>query len=175
LYRHRSITFLRHGASNRTSVTGRIGENQLSFLQRLSPGAWRPEGARGLLEVVLVIALAAQAARLVWAIAAPPPPSPPAEHVSGGDLSILTRFNPFLGADTASGQANGDGLRLYGVRAAGGGRGSAIIGTADGRQSSYAVGDVIAPGVKLQAVEADHVVLSRGGAGTRLGFPNASQ
>lgn len=130
---------------------------------------------RTIIEVVLVLLLAAQAARLAWVLlapglpaAAPPPTGPQA------DLTVLTRFNPFVGDAAAAGPAaTGDGLRLYGVRAGGDGQGSAIIGTPDGKQASYAVGETIAPGVTLRSVQSDHVVLSRGGASSRLFFPNA--
>src|SRR3546814_10239596 len=57
------------------------------------------------------------------------------------------------------------GLTLYGVNineATGGG--SAIIAAEDGEQASYAVGDEIAPGVRLAGVAFDHVTLDRGGA-----------
>ncbi|MBI1407009.1 MAG: type II secretion pathway protein C [Caulobacter sp.] len=145
-------------------------------MQRLTTGGWRPDGARGLVEVLLVLALSAQAARLIWAIATPALPPPPAAVLQNqDDLTILTRFNPFLGAEGPTGATSGDGLRLYGVRAAGAGAGSAIIGTADGRQASYLVGETVAPGVVLKAVESDHVVLVRGGVPSSLTFPNAPQ
>ena len=57
------------------------------------------------------------------------------------------------------------GLTLFGINineATGGG--SAIIAGEDGVQTSYAVGDEIAPGVKLVGVAFDHVLLDRGGA-----------
>src|SRR3546814_5093412 len=57
------------------------------------------------------------------------------------------------------------GLTLYGVNindATGGG--SAIIAAVDGEQASYAVGDEIAPGVRLAGVGFDQVTLDRGGA-----------
>ena len=105
---------------------------------------------------------------------APPPPPSPAIGTAQPDLAILAQFNPFLGADTPAGgrAATGDGLRLYGVRADGSGSGSAIIGSPDGRQASYGVGDTVAPGVTLQSVRDNHVVLSRGGAASKLAFPD---
>lgn len=125
------------------------------------------------LEAALVVVLAIQTAGLVWAIAAPAPP-PAAAGTNRADLTILTSFNPFLGADQATGgQTSGQALRLYGVRADADGRGSAIIGTADGRQASYLVGETVSPGVVLQAVHDNHVVLARGAATTKLTFPDA--
>ena len=43
------------------------------------------------------------------------------------------------------------------------GGGSAIIAGEDGIQKSFAVGEEVAPGVTLDAVAFDHVILSRGG------------
>ena len=139
-------------------------------------GESRLAAARGVVEVVLVVLLATQAARLVWTIAAPPPPPPPAVGGGQADLAILTQFNPFLGLDTpAGGRAGGDSLRLYGVRVMEGSKSSAIIGSPDGRQASYLVGEAVAPGVTLQAVEETHVVLSRGGSTSKLAFPDPAQ
>lgn len=116
--------------------------------------------------------LAVQTAGLVWAIAAPAPPLPSAGQTSR-DLTILTSFNPFLGGDQTGAPASGQAMRLYGVRAGPEGQGSAIIGTADGRQASYLVGETVAPGVTLQAVHDNHVVLARGAATSKLTFPDA--
>ncbi len=146
------------------------------FWQRLSPGGLRDASGRAAVEAILVVLLATQGARLVWALAAPTAPPPASAGMRLADLSILTRFNPFLGADApAGGQAAGGALRLYGVRADATGRGSAIIGAADGKQTSYLVGETVAPGVTLQAVHDNHVVLARGAATTKLTFPDISQ
>lgn len=144
--------------------------------QRLLPGGIQDASGRAAVEAILVLLLAIQAAGLVWAIAAPAGPPPSRAAAQAADLSILTRFNPFLGLDaTAGGQASGQAMRLYGVRAGADGRGSAIIGTADGKQASYLVGETVAPGVVLQAVHDNHVVLARGAATTKLTFPDVSQ
>ncbi|WP_271067404.1 type II secretion system protein N [Caulobacter sp. NIBR1757] len=144
--------------------------------QRLLPGGFTTVSARAVVEAMLVLLLATQAARLVWAVAAPGAPPPASARAQMADLSILTRFNPFLGLDTPTGgQASGQAMRLYGVRAGLDGRGSAIIGTADGKQASYLVGETVAPGVTLQAVHDNHVVLARGAATTRLTFPDGPQ
>ena len=53
---------------------------------------------------------------------------------------------------------------LFGIRAnESSGGGSAIIAGEDGVQNSYAVGEEVAPGVILDSVAFDHVILSRGG------------
>jgi len=144
--------------------------------QRLLTGGPRLATARAVVEVVLVLLIATQAARLVWTIVAPPPPPAPTAGAKPADLAILAQFNPFLGLDTpAGGRAGGDSLRLYGVRVVDGGKSSAIIGSPDGRQASYLVGEAVAPGVILQAVEETHVVLSRGGSTSKLAFPDPAQ
>ena len=82
--------------------------------------------------------------------------------------ALFTAFDPFF-RNAAQGPASATvtalGLTLYGVNineATGGG--SAIIAGEDGVQSSYGVGDEIAPGVTLAGVAFDHVLLDRGGA-----------
>jgi general secretion pathway protein C len=146
------------------------------FWQRLLPSRSGNVSGRAAVEAVLVLLLATQAAGLVWAVAAPGAPPPRSTTSQLADISILTRFNPFLGLDTpAGGQASGQAMRLYGVRADATGRGSAIIGTADGKQASYLVGETVAPGVTLQAVHDNHVVLARGAATSKLTFPDVSQ
>lgn len=144
-------------------------------------GAVRPRTVLVALEAVLAVALAAQAARLVWAVVTPmgpigrAPAHAPAVRPAA-DLSVLADFDAFFRvADTgpvlvADDSGAGGGVVLYGVRAAGGGRGSAILG-AGGAQRSVAVGEEVEPGLVLAAVAADHVVLSRGGARQRIGFP----
>jgi general secretion pathway protein C len=154
-------------------------------LEDWSRAAWRPN-ARTLLaglEVVLVVLLALQAARLIWSLAEPrgavgASQTLTARPSGATDLSILQRFDPFFrvaapvaGADGGSSQGD---LQLYGVRSDGRGGGSAIIGGPDGRQGSFVVGEEVAPGVILRAVAADHVTLARGGASRRLDFAEPS-
>lgn len=150
-------------------------------LENWSRATWRPKARTVLagLEVVLVVLLALQAARLIWGLAEPrggvgglqPVRARTAAMV---DLSILARFDPFFrvaGAASGTGDMSGRGeLQLHGVRVDGRGGGSAIIGGPDGRQGSFLVGEQVAPGVVLGAVAGDHVILARGGARTRLDF-----
>ena len=82
--------------------------------------------------------------------------------------ALFTSIDPFFrgaaqGPVTAT--VTSAGLTLFGVNineATGGG--SAIIAGEDCFQNSYAVGDEIAPGLKLVGVAFDHVLLDRGGA-----------
>jgi len=153
----------------------------LISLDFLNFGARRSKALVASAEAALVIVLAVQAARLVWILAAPAGPvgsaAPAAAAPRGGaDLAILERFDPFFrlaAAAPAAPAAAGDeaGLRLFGVRTDGAGGGSAIIRASDGREASFLVGEEVEPGLVLREVAADHVILARGGARQRLGFP----
>ncbi|MBZ9646197.1 PDZ domain-containing protein [Sphingobium sp. 3R8] len=129
----------------------------------------------GLLERVLLVLLALQLVRLVWAVVAPVGSFGPWEGRQAQILSpsarqaLFASFDPFFrtGApqQAGSGVVTSLALTLYGVRLnEGSGLGSAIIAAPDGVQNSYAVGDEILPGVVLKAVAFDHVTIDRGGA-----------
>jgi len=128
------------------------------------------------LELVVLLVLAVQIARLVWIVAAPPPPiatrAAPVQRAI--DPKILATFDAFGSAGASSrvggAAASVEGFRLFGVRQTDGG-GAAIIAGPDGVQKSYAVGETIADGVTLASVAADHVELSRAGARMTLSFP----
>lgn len=132
-------------------------------------------------EVALALLLTVQAARLAWLFVEPEraPPAPVARvRPEPADYSIFQRFDAFFRTGTpgslAEGTAAGSGqMILYGVRSDGAGGGSAIIGLADGRQVSVAVGETVEPGLVLQAVGPDHAVVARGAALTRLIFSEA--
>ena len=135
-----------------------------------TPRALWPVLLVGLLALLLLF----QLVMLVWTLVTPLTPlgawqpqtaviASPAER-----RALFTSFDPFFrtgGQGPASATVTALGLTLFGVNmneATGGG--SAIIAGEDGVQSSYAVGDEIAPGVKLVGVAFDHVLLDRGGA-----------
>lgn len=126
----------------------------------------------GAAEFLLLALLALQCARLVWTLFTPlgpvgawtlPVPAPPAPRASAP-----LDFDPFFrSAPQAAGPVvvTSLDLTLHGVledRATG--RGSAIIGTPDGRQNSFVVGEEIVEGVTLAGVASDSVTISRGGA-----------
>jgi general secretion pathway protein C len=127
------------------------------------------------LELALLSLLAIQCARLFWMLVTPVGPigewraagaaRPPAPE------GLLSTFDPFfrLGAGGGPVAVTALNLKLFGVREdRASGRGSAIIGTADGQQRSYSVGEEVLPGVKLVGVAFDNVTLSRGGASEQL-------
>ncbi|MFM9829668.1 MAG: type II secretion system protein N [Sphingomonas sp.] len=125
-------------------------------------------------EVVLLAALAVQAARLVWTVATPVNPMGAWQlnepGIDNGAADILGSIDPFFRLDPAPQEGPATAvtplqLGLFGIRLdSATGRGSAIIATPDGLQKAYSVGDEILPGLTLKAVAFDHVTLNRGGA-----------
>lgn len=134
------------------------------------------------LKAVLLALAAIQAARLVWVIATPVGPfgewrpTPPRLLSPEAQAAVIATVDPFFraGAMTNAAQAPSVDLQLFGTRASQGDLpGSAILGPADGEQTTYLVGEEVAPGVKLAAVAFDHVVLDRGGATQTIYMPQA--
>lgn len=123
--------------------------------------------------VMLGFLLAVQVARLFWVIATPVGPTAgwlaPAVNVVpvSARLALFTGFDPFYRTDAVAATTQNVtslNLILFGVRAnESSGGGAAIIAGEDGVQNSFAVGEEVAPGVTLDAVAFDHVILSRGG------------
>jgi len=137
---------------------------------RRSPREIWPMLLAGLLGALLIW----QCVRLLWTLLTPLSPlgawqpqaaviASPAER-----RALFSSFDPFFRGNVqgpASTTVTSAGLTLFGINlneATGGG--SAIIAGEDGIQTSYAVGDEIAPGLKLAGVAFDHVLLDRGGA-----------
>ena len=141
--------------------------------------AARPDRVRAAVETALALVLVVQLGRLVWIAGeparAPDAPAAASRPIPPVDYSVFQRFDAFfrtggqssLAEETAAGSSQ---MRLFGLRSDGAGGGSAIIGLADGRQLSVAVGETIEPGLTLQSVGSDHVVLARGSSLSRLIF-----
>lgn len=131
-------------------------------------------------ELILLVLIAVQAARLVWVLVAPIGPVGDWRSASAqaprADGAVLAAFDPFFRLSAAGPVVvTSLNLKLTGVtedRATG--RGSAIIQLPDGRQLSFAVGEEILPGVTLAGVGFDNVTISRGGAQEQL-FLDQSQ
>lgn len=130
----------------------------------------------GLVELLLLLALAWQLARLVWVVLTPVGPlgdwRPAAPELPAAPANIAATFDPFFrlsGAGAGPVVVTELNLKLFGTRAdQATGRGSAIIGLPDGSQQSFAVGDQILPGVTLTAVSFDGITIARGGAAEQL-------
>lgn len=139
----------------------------------------RQDRLRAGVEIALALVLAVQLGRLILIVALPqaepvaaPVSRPTAKPV---DYAVFQRFDAFFrtGGQSSMAEASAAGssqMRLYGVRAGGTGGGSAIIGLSDGRQVSVGVGEAVEPGLILQSVGPDHVVLARGTSLSRLVF-----
>ncbi len=128
-----------------------------------------------IVEFSLIALLAMQVARLIWIAVAPIGSVGDWKAATGtavgGDESLLSRFDPFFRGGAAIGPAvvTSLAIKLFGVRVDQAmGRGSAIIATPDGVQSSYAIGDEIMPGVKLTAVTIEGVTIDRGGVDEQI-------
>jgi len=128
-----------------------------------------------LVEAGLIVAIVWASVSLVWSLVRPMGPvgtwQTPTRAVSAADAGLLTRFDPFFRDAAQSGPVTVTSLplKLFGTRLDQGmGRGSAIIATPDGTQSSYGVGDEIVPGVRLKSVAFDNVTIDRGGAAEQL-------
>lgn len=136
------------------------------------------------LKAILLALVAVQIARLIWILVTPLgpvgrwlPPAPPTIPASA-QLALLSTFDPFATAQAQSSAAApapaASGLTLFGTRMSlGGAPGSAIIAGSDGVQNSYAVGDEIAPGVRLLSVGFDFVLVGGNGAEQRLAMEGA--
>jgi general secretion pathway protein C len=125
-------------------------------------------------ELVLIALIAVQAARLVWTALGPLGPVGEWRATNAlaapGD-AVLAGFDPFFRLQTASGPATVTALnlKLYGTREdRASGRGSAIIALPDGRQLSFAVGELIMPGVTLTGVAFDSVTINHNGASEQI-------
>jgi|CXWL01.1.fsa_nt_gi general secretion pathway protein C len=132
--------------------------------------SFSPQLAYRALEVMLLILVAVQLARLVWAVVTP---AGPLGDVRAAPVTAKPSadFDPFFRLSSQPGSAvvTSLALKLFGVRvdeAIGGG--SAIIATPDGVQSSFGVGDEILPGVKLKQVAFDSVTIERNGISEQL-------
>jgi general secretion pathway protein C len=131
-------------------------------------------------ELLLLVLIAVQAARLIWTLTTPVGPvgdwKAMTAQMPRADGAVLAAFDPFFrlsaGGPVVVTALN---LKLTGVREdRATGRGSAIIQLPDGRQLSFAVGEEIMPGVTLTAVGFDNVTISRGGSQEQI-FLDQSQ
>ncbi|MEO0983606.1 MAG: type II secretion system protein N [Pseudomonadota bacterium] len=158
--------------------------NRLSFR---AEGAARALWLRTVLNLVLLALLALAAARLIWLFVDPrgsvsQVTEPAAGAFAGAaaspsiqaDISRLIELNPFSVADAPASPVEDVvyeepettlNLVLDGQRAAtGDATGAAWITTPDNTQEMFFVGDEILPGVTLERILSDRVILGRNGA-----------
>ncbi|WP_300974995.1 type II secretion system protein N [Sphingomonas sp. LHG3406-1] len=130
------------------------------------------------LKAVLLALVAIQGARLFWTIVTPLGPvgrwlpAAPATIPEAAQLALLSTFDPFTAAQAQAASAPAapvTGLVLVGTRMSmGAAPASAIIAGSDGIQTSYTVGDEVAPGLRLLSVGFDFVLLGGNGSEQRL-------
>lgn len=135
-------------------------------------------------ELLLMAVLAAQVARLIWAVVTPVGPlgdwRPAPVVIPASPVETLTSFDPFFRlsgpAQTGAGVVTSLQLTLFGTRTDDAtGRGAAILAGPDGVQKSVSLGEEIAPGVTLAAIAFDHVTLDRGGTREDLFLDQSGQ
>ena len=166
-HRNLTVTFLTHPAA--AAISGPPFRPDVTASPHASPRAL------AIAELCLLAVLAVQAGRLLWGVLAPVPGiALPLATVGPATPAAGAATDPFFPDASLAAPAPGAGQAwtLHGVRIESGrGDGAAIIAPAAGTQSAYRVGDALAPGVVLQAVAADHVLLLRGSATLRLDLP----
>ena len=128
-----------------------------------------------LLNLLLLLALAALLAHWTWRFAAPVPPVPAAgaraDVQLGAALDALRSARLFGAAAGEAGaveRVTSLNMKLQGVFAAQGGLPAMAILNADGQDLAVATGNEIVAGVVLDAVAPDHVVLLNHGVRERL-------
>ncbi|MCL1500521.1 type II secretion system protein N [Xanthomonas nasturtii] len=146
----------------------------MSALQRAWPSLnslLLAPGVRTAVACCTIALLALQGVRLLWLVLTPIGPLGTAQTGSPGtaDVSALRRDVFYRNVSAAT----SEGLVLHGVRA-GGTQAAAYLSGSDGRQGAYRVGDTLAPGVVVQAIAADHVVLRDGGGVRRIALTESA-
>jgi general secretion pathway protein C len=128
-----------------------------------------------LFNLLLLLTLAALLAHWTWRFAAPVPPLPGADARAdvklGAALEALRSaklFGAAEGGGATAERATTLNLKLHGVFAALGGLPALAILAVDGKDQAIATGKEIQPGVVLDAVAPDHVILLNRGARERL-------
>ena len=142
-----------------------------SAMAALSPDSPpRPASLFGtLVTAALVLVLAWLLAHWTWVFVAPPAVATAAPAAGAVDLAAVARL--FGGAAPAGPSApagTSSGLRLKGVIAPSPANGGSAVFNAGGKDIAVILGGEVQPGVKLVAVEPDHVVVSRAGVRERI-------
>lgn len=126
-----------------------------------------------LIPAVVAALLGLQAGRLIFSLITSQGPLGAVVAVPRLSIpdALAGDFDPFFRAQAGTGPSVVTALpiKLFGTRLDGAtGRGFAIIALPDGQQSSFAVGELVMPGVKLWSVARDEVTIDRNGARERL-------
>lgn len=134
------------------------------------------------LNLLLLLTLAALLAHWTWRFAAPVPPMQTggarADIKLDAQLASLRAahlFGAAQGRTDAAERATSLNLKLRGVFAALGGQPAMAVLGVDGQDQAVATGDEVVPGVVLDAVAPDHVVLLNHGVRERLDLDTLGQ
>ncbi|MES0874402.1 type II secretion system protein GspC [Sinimarinibacterium thermocellulolyticum] len=139
-------------------------------------------GLPPLANLVLAVVVAWLLAKLVWALMPVPeagrwqpvPPPPAAARATGPAAPAIDKLlaAKLFGEYQAEAVAEGNiedapdtrlSLNLLGILAGEDRQSRALIGTSNGEEKPYAIGDAVIAGVKLQSIFPDRVILSRNG------------
>lgn len=113
----------------------------------------------------MTLALAVPVASLLWMVLTPTGPigALDAATASPTPPPSMSRTDVFFRQSTVASGPAGEGetlgYTLFGVRPGGDDNGAAILAHDSDPQTAYRVGDLVAPGLVLDAVGADHVLL----------------
>ena len=122
--------------------------------------------------IVLAVLLVASVTEWVLTFGARRTPAEPVRVLEASNTDVqaqVTDVAPVARLFGASGATESGGIRALGVMAEDGtGRGIAVLGVGDKPAKSYRTGDTVAPGVVLQEVRKNAVVLSRAGVAQEL-------
>jgi len=127
--------------------------------------------------IVLAVLLAASVTEWVLTFGARRTPAEPVRVLDASNTEVqvqVTDVMPVARLFGASGTTASGGIRALGIMAEDGtGRGIAVLGVGDKPAKSYRTGDTVAPGVVLQEVRKNAVVLSRAGVAQELRITKA--
>ena len=122
--------------------------------------------------IVLAVLLAASVTEWVLTFGARRSPTEPVRVLDAASTEVqgpVTDVAPVARLFGAGGTAQSGGIRALGVMAEDGtGKGIAVLGVGDKPAKSYRSGDTVAPGVVLQEVKKNSVVISRAGVPQEL-------
>ena len=133
-------------------------------------------------EICLLALLSLQVARFSWITLAPMQPlgawrQPESVSSIVTPLGSEGSLDPFTrqGKGAASPPTEFSTFKLFGIREGNMlGPGAAVIAGSDGQQRSYVVGEEITPGIRLKAVQADHVTIGQGAREQEIYFENSA-
>jgi len=122
-----------------------------------------------LVTIALVLVLAWLLARWTWVFVAPPEPASASPAATSVDLAAVARlFGGAAPAGPGAQAGSASGLRLKGVIAPTPASIGSAVFNAGGKDIAVGLGGEVLPGIRLVAVEPDHVLVTRAGVRERI-------